>query len=158
MNQEFGYPDSKLMKFDSDIGQIRERLQELSRQIFSKKHRLEIAALVSAMEPPIWARQVAKTLDIGENQAASELHEFEQLGALQQFPSEFDRRKLYVVTPHWLWRAVREAQDSGIRELDPENGEALVAAYWTAMVDHAPRPVLADTGDHELGGNYGDFS
>ncbi len=76
---ELSYPTSKLMKFDSDIGQIRSHLQRLSRQIFSKKYRLEIAALVSAMEPPIWARQVAKALDIGENQAASELQEFERL-------------------------------------------------------------------------------
>lgn len=139
------------MKFDSDIGQIHSHLQRLSRQIFSKKYRLEIAALVSAMEPPIWARQVAKALDIGENQAASELQEFEQLGALQQFPSKFDRRKLYVVAPHWLWGAARAAQDSGIRELDPENGGALVAAYWTAMVDGTPRPVPANTRDRELG-------
>jgi|GEM_PF-7092806 len=144
------------MKFDTDIGQIRSHLQKLSRRIFSKKYRLEIAALVSAIEPPIWARQVAKTLDIGENQAASELYEFEQLGALQQFPSEFDRRKLYVVVPHWLWSAVREAQDCGIRELNPENGDALVAAYWTAMVDGGtPRPVLATAGDNGLGGKDG---
>jgi hypothetical protein len=144
------------MKFDSDIGQIREHLQELSRQIFSKKYRLEIAALVAALEPPIWARQVAKTLDIGENQAASELHEFEQLGALQQFPSEFDRRKLYVVVPHWLWRAVREALDSAVRELEPDEGDALVAAYWAAMVDGGePRPVPTNEGSSEFGGEDG---
>lgn len=142
------------MKFDSDIGRIRSHLQRLSRQIFSKKYRLEIAALASAMEPPIWARQVAKALDIGENQAASELQEFEQLGALQQFPSEFDRRKLYLVAPHWLWSAARAAQDRGIRELDPENGDALVAAYWTATVDGIPRPVPVNTGDRGDDDNF----
>jgi len=130
------------MNSDIDIGRIRAHLQDLSRRAFSKKYRLETAVLASALEAPIWARQVARALDIGENQAASELHEFEQLGALQRFPSEFDRRKLYVAVPHWLWRAVRDAHDQGIRELDPENGDALVAAYWAAMVEGGnPRPV-----------------
>ena len=121
-------------------------LQKLSRQIFSKKYRLETAALVSALEPPIWARQVAKGLDIGENQAASELAEFERLGALQQFPSEFDRRKLYVVVPHWLWRAARDALDEGIRAVDPDSGDELVAAYWAAMLESEPRPLPAPGG------------
>jgi len=128
-------------------------LQARSRRIFSKKYRLEIAGLVSAQEPPIWARQVAKTLDIGENQAASELAEFEHLGALQQFPSRYDRRKLYVAVPHWLWGAVREAVDEGIRLVDPDNGDALVSAYWFAVIDtEKPRPLPAgnelDSGGH----------
>lgn len=143
------------MKFDSDIGRIREHLQDLSRTIFSKKYRLETAALVSALEPPIWSRQVAKALDIGENQAASELHEFARLGALQQFPSEFDRRKLYVVVPHWFWVTARDALDHGIRTLDPEHGDALVAAYWAAMVDGEPRPILSGAGEGRLGGGDG---
>jgi hypothetical protein len=143
------------MNHEADIGQIRARLQNLSRQAFSKMYRLEVAALVSALEPPIWARQVAKGLDIGENQAASELAEFERLGALRRFPSEYDRRKLYVVVPHWLWTAARAALDEGIRAVDPDNGDELVAAYWAVMLESEPRPLPAAGGTGGMGEHIG---
>ena len=130
------------MKYETDIGRIRDRLQGESRRLFTKKYRLEIAALIAAEEPPIWARHLARRLDIGENQAASELAELEQLGALQLFPSDFDRRKLYVAVPHYIWGWTREAFDHAVRSLDPANGEALIASYWETVLGRAdPQPI-----------------
>lgn len=136
------------MKYEADIGRIRDKLQDESRRLFSKKYRLEIAALIAADEPPIWARQLARQLDIGENQAASELAEFERLGALQLFPSDFDRRKLYVVRPHYLWGFTRQALEHGIRAMDPQNGDDLVADYWAWVLDgSSPQPIPAGERD-----------
>jgi len=131
------------MKSDDRFGHVRERLGEVSKQHFSKKYRLEIAAVVAAQEAPIWARQLARTLEIGENQAASELAEFETMGALQRFPSEFDRRKLYQVVPHPLWRFARDVLEGAIREMDPEEGEAGISLYWAEVLDGVePQPIL----------------
>jgi len=136
------------MKHDADIGRIRDGLQAESRRLFSKKYRLEIAGLIAAEQPPIWARQIARRLDIGENQAASELSEFHQLGALQVFPSDFDRRKLYVTTPHYLWDFTRQALEHAIRALDPEVGEDLLGSYWAWALDgDTPQPIPAGEPD-----------
>ncbi|HKZ15155.1 MAG TPA: hypothetical protein VJL81_15060 [Solirubrobacterales bacterium] len=130
------------MKHDADIGRIRRKLQDESRRLFSKKYRLEVAALIAADDPPIWARHLARRLDIGENQAASELAEFEQLGALQRFPSDFDRRKLYVIRPHYLWAFSRQALEHAIHSLDPEDGEELLVSYWAWALDgDTPQPI-----------------
>jgi hypothetical protein len=133
------------MKHEAEIGRIRDQLQEESRRLFSKKYRLEIAAVIGAEEPPIWARQLARRLEIGENQAASELAEFEQLGALRIFPSDFDRRKLYVTAPHYLWGFTRQALEHAIHALDPEREGDLLVTYWAwALDDDTPRPITAD--------------
>lgn len=118
-------------------------LGDTSKQYFGKKYRLEIAAVAAAQEAPIWARQLARVLEIGENQAASELAEFEAMGALQRFPSEFDRRKLYQVVPHPLWRFVRDVLEGAIRARDLEEGEADIQLYWAGVLGRAdPQPIL----------------
>lgn len=133
------------MKHDEAIGRIRGDLEDFSKLLFSKKYRLELAALITAQEPPIWARQLARALEIGENQAASELTELEKLGALQRFPDDFDRRKLYVVSPHRLWSFARETLEARIREGHPEQqGDELISSYWAYMLDgNEPRPLHA---------------
>lgn len=143
MNQKLAILTSKLMKFDDRLGHIRETLGAVSKQHFSKKYRLEIAAVAAAQEAPIWARQLARGLEIGENQAASELAEFEAMGALQRFPLEFDRRKLYQVVPHPLWPFAREVLEDTIRAMNPEEGEADIRLYWAGVLDGAePQPIL----------------
>lgn len=127
------------MKHNNDLGQIREGLREVSRQVFGKQHRLEITALVTALEPPIWSRRLARALDIGENQAASEISSLASLGALQSFPSEHDRRKIFQPVPHPIWEFSRNLLVATIRDLKPENPEANLSLYWRSVLDR-PEP------------------
>jgi hypothetical protein len=123
------------MKLNDDLGQIREGLRDVSRRVFGKQHRLEIAAIVTAQEPPVWSRRLARSLEIGENQAASEIGNLASLGALQRFPAEHDRRKIYQPVPHPIWDFSRELFVVTIRDLDPENAEATLGLYWQWVLD-----------------------
>jgi hypothetical protein len=130
------------MNHDNDLGRIREDLRARSRQIFGKQHRLEITALISAQEPPIWSRRLARSLDIGENQAASEISSLAQIGALQRFPAEHDRRKVHQPVPHPIWEFSRRLLEDTIRALEPAAGDSNVALYWEAVLDQAdPQPI-----------------
>jgi hypothetical protein len=125
------------MNHDVELGRIREDLRSVSKQIFSKQHRLEVAAVASAQESPVWSKRLAKVLDLGENQVSSELGEFANLGMLQHLPVENDRRKMYQPLPHPLWDFVREVLERTIRMADPENGEQRVALYWMEILEGA---------------------
>jgi hypothetical protein len=127
------------MNHDNDLGWIREELRGMSRQVFGKQHRLEIIALISAQEPPVWSRRLARSLGIGENQAASEIANLAELGALQRFPAEHDRRKIHQPVPHPIWGFSRQLLEDTIRASRPEEGDANVALYWEAVLDH-PEP------------------
>lgn len=135
------------MESDLDIRQIRQDLRKTSRRLFGKMHRLETAAFISALEPPVWARQIARPLEIGENQAASELADFEVLGALQHFPDSFDRRKIYQVIPNPLWGFARKSLEETIRAGDPQSGEIRVAAYWASILGRSPSRPIAEVED-----------
>jgi hypothetical protein len=122
------------MNTDTGIGQVLGELEEISKDTFGKKYRLPIAALVSVQQSPVWARQVARALNTGENQAASELSEFEKLGALQQIPSSYDRRKVYQRVPaHPLWDFVRKTVDEAIQARDPGG----VEPFWAALAERS---------------------
>jgi hypothetical protein len=130
------------MNNDIDLGRIREDLRDASKQVFSKLYRLEIAAAISAQQPPLWSRRLARSLDLAENQVTAELAAFAALGALQHFPAEHDRRKIYQVLPHPLWGFVRELLEETIRAGQPEHGEERVRAYWADVLgDDEPLPV-----------------
>ncbi|HWM64724.1 MAG TPA: hypothetical protein VNP96_12140 [Solirubrobacterales bacterium] len=130
------------MNHANDIGQIQENLRAVSKQVFSKQYRLEIAAVCSAQEPPTWSRRLATTLGIAENQVASEIGSFARLGALQRFPAEHDRRKVYQVVPHPLWGFARELLEDTIRATELARAEDSVARYWAAILgEAAPWPV-----------------
>lgn len=130
------------MKHSDDLGQIREGLRDVSRQVFGKQYRLEVAALAAAQEPPVWSRRLARSLGIGENQAASEIGSLAMLGALQRFPAEHDRRKIYQPMPHPIWVFSRELLVATIHELAPEDAEDVLARYWQSVVgEGGPEPI-----------------
>jgi hypothetical protein len=126
----------KFMNNDQYLGRIREDLRGVSRQAFGKLHRLETVAVTGALEPPIWSRRLAKSLDIGENQVASELVNLMDLGALQRFPAEHDRRKIYQPLPHPIWVFARQLLEETVRRAAPEEEDGdPVARYWSAVLD-----------------------
>lgn len=130
------------MKHISDLGQIREGLREVSRQTFGKQYRLEVTALVAAQEPPIWSRRLARSLEIGDNQAAAELASLEALGALQRFPAKHDRRKIFQPVSHPIWGFARELLVTTIRDLAQENGEESLHLYWQSVLGSSvPEPI-----------------
>jgi hypothetical protein len=129
------------MNNDLDLGRIREDLRGVSKELFSKQHRLEVVAAVGALDPPVWSRRLAGALGIGENQAAAEIASLVQLGALQRFPAEYDRRKIYQPVPHPIWGFCRATLEETIREA--YGGEqGAVGRYWEAVLERpAPAPL-----------------
>lgn len=121
------------MKFDSGIGRVRVILTPLSRILFGKQYSLEIAFAVGGLESPIWSRRLASLLDLPENQVAAELGRLLSIRALDSFPSEHDRRKLYVVVPNPIWRYTRECAEGEIHRAEAVGGRDLIAAYWAAI-------------------------
>lgn len=136
------------MNSNNDLGQIREDLRAVSRRIFGKQHRLEITALISAQEPPIWSRRLAQSLKIGENQAASEITNLAQFGALQRFPAQHDRRKIYQPVPHPIWGFSRQLLEDTIRAFRVEDGDENIAGYWEAVLDQ-PGPIPIPEADDQ---------
>jgi hypothetical protein len=131
------------MNSGDDIGRIKKQLQDLSKSVFGKQYRLQIAAAMTAQEPPIWSRRLSGTLRIAENQVAAEIAAFAELGALQLFPNEYDRRKLYQLTRHPIWGFSRTLLETTIQSMFPEAGEDKVAEYWAVVLDGAePLPLL----------------
>lgn len=126
------------MEDGSNLGRIREDLRGASRLAFGKKHRLEAIAVAGAQQPPIWSRRLARSLDIGENQAANELANLVQMGALQSFPVEHDRRKIFQAVPHPIWGFARELLEESISASHPDNPAGSVAAYWATVLDGSP--------------------
>ena len=126
----------------NDLGRIREDLRGVSKEIFGKLYRLEIVAVACAQEPPIWSRRLARSLALPENQVASELVNFAGFGALQRFPSDHDRRKIYQVVRHPIWGFGRVLLEETIRAAEPEAGDERVAGFWEVVLDGAePVPV-----------------
>jgi len=123
------------MNDDLDLRQIREDLRAVSKGAFSKTYRLEIVAVVAAQEPPIWARRVAQALQIPENIVSSELSAYAEMGALQHFPLEHDRRKVYQLSPHPIWQFGRDLVGRTIHERHSENAEEFLVAFWSALLD-----------------------
>jgi hypothetical protein len=139
---KFEYHASKFMKHNNDLGQIREGLREVSRRTFGKQHRLEVAAAATAQEPPIWSRRLARSLGIGDNQAAAELASLEALGALQRFPAEHDRRKIFQPVSHPIWGFARELLVTTIRDLAPGDAEESLHLYWQSVLGNpVPEPI-----------------
>jgi hypothetical protein len=124
-----------------DIGPINENLRAVSKQMFGKLYRLEIAAVAAAEEPPTWSRRLANRLRLPENQVATELGNFVEIGALQRFPAEHDRRKIYQAVSHPIWRFSHDLLEKTIRDTSPDgDGDKEVSEYWTAVLDgEAPR-------------------
>lgn len=130
------------MNSDTEIGRIREDLRAVSKTVFSKLYRLEIAGAISAQEPPIWSRRLSGTLGLAENQVASEIGVYAALGALQRFPNEYDRRKIYQLVQHPFWTFSRTLLENTIRASFPETGDEKIAEYWAAVLDGAePLPL-----------------
>jgi hypothetical protein len=123
------------MDNDDILGQIREDLRGVSRKVFGKQYRLEVAAAASAIDPPIWSRRLSKLLDIAENQVAMEIVSFAELGALQRFPAEHDRRKIYQAVPHPLWPFARQLLERAILSVNPEDGEVKLTKFWASLLD-----------------------
>lgn len=128
------------MKYDVDLGRIREDLRGVSKRVFSKQHRLEAVALIGAQNPPIWSRRLARALGIGENQAASEIANLAGIGALQRFPAEHDRRKIYQPVPHAIWAFSRELLEDTIAASYPDDVAEASSKYWQSVLD---QPELA---------------
>lgn len=130
------------MKHDADIGWIREALMGASRLAFGKQYRLEIAAVVRVVDPPIWSRRLAKALDIPENQVASELGHFVEMEALQRFPAPHDRRKLYQLLPHPLWSYASDLFELTVHSARPDDGVEQLTWYWDSLLERvASEPV-----------------
>jgi hypothetical protein len=130
------------MNNDHSLRQVREDLREVSKRVFSKTYRLEIVAVVAAQEPPIWARRVAQILQIPENIVSGELSAYAEMGALQHFPLEHDRRKVYQLSPHPIWQFGRDLVERAIYERASESAEELFLAFWSSLLDSSePRPI-----------------
>lgn len=132
---DFSYCASKSMNNDAHIGQTRECLTPASRMAFGKQHRLEIAAVITAIGPPVWSRQLAETLGIADNQVAADLRHFSKWRALEPFPAPHDRRKLYVAVPHPVWRYARELFERAVMESFPDDGRERIDGYWRRILD-----------------------
>lgn len=130
------------MNYDANIGQTRECLMPASRMAFGKQHRLEIAAVLTAMGPPVWSRQLAETLGIPDNQVAADLNHFAKWEALELFPAPHDRRKLFVAVPHPVWPYARELFERAVMRAFPGDGSERIDDYWRSILgDGVPAPV-----------------
>lgn len=130
------------MNIDVDVGPIQTQVRSRSKDVFGKLYRLEVIAAVGASEDPIWSRRIAQLLQLAENQVSGELKVLADLGALQAFPSQHDRRKLYQRVPHPIWAFVRSLIEHTIVELYPEEPRQAIAAYWfQALAIAEPQPV-----------------
>lgn len=135
------------MKHDAGIGRIRPPLIETSKRLFGRQYRLEIGTIAGLLEPPIWSRRLSQLLDIPENQVASELSVFADLGALQRQPlSEFDRRKTYERLPHPFWDFCRRELERTIKVKYQGEAEGLLHLYWTELVGEPPSGAPAKDG------------
>jgi hypothetical protein len=112
------------MQSPVDRREIREALKGVSRRLYGRQFRLEVAAAIDELPPPVWSRKVARALDIPENQVAREFRDFAALGAIQAFPLEHDRRKTYSVVDHPLWDSSRALFERTIHELRPADADA----------------------------------
>jgi hypothetical protein len=111
--------------------------------MFGRQHRLEVAAVVGAQAPPIWARNIAQLTQIPENQVGSELATFELLGALQPFPAELDRRKIYQKVPHPLWALARQMLEGTIYRLSRQGSDVAIEEYWREILgSESPESLL----------------
>ncbi|HVD38489.1 MAG TPA: hypothetical protein VNC15_06630 [Solirubrobacterales bacterium] len=130
------------MNIDVDVGPIRARVRERSKQVFGKRYRLEVFAAVGAGEDPIWSRRIAQSLQLAENQVSGEIQLLASLGALQEFPAPHDRRKLYQRVSHPVWGFARDLVEHTIAEIYPEEPRQASTAYWFQVMAIAePRPV-----------------
>jgi hypothetical protein len=126
------------MKYESDIGRVRQHLSSVSRLEFGRQYRLEVALVVGALEDPIWSRRLSQILGLPENQVASELSRLLEAGALTPFPEAHDRRKLFQVARHPIWAFARDLSEKTIREAE---GEEAMSAYWQEVCEGAPREI-----------------
>ncbi|HET8955930.1 MAG TPA: hypothetical protein VFN18_09765 [Solirubrobacterales bacterium] len=127
------------MKYESGIGHVRPLLAPVSRLIFGKQYRLEVAAAASALDDPIWSRRLAQLLGLAENQVAGELGRLVEIGALTEFPEAHDRRKLYQLASHPIWPFVRDLAEKTIRDAV---GEGAIEDFWTEICGGAPRAIV----------------
>jgi hypothetical protein len=128
---------SKPMDDGAKLGRIREDLRAVSKEVFGKQYRLEIAAAISALEPPIWSRQIAQILGLAENQVASEVSSYARIGALQRFPIEHDRRKIYQPVPHPFWIFSRQLLEETIGRNASGAADEAINRYWASILDEA---------------------
>lgn len=134
------------MNIDIDVEPIRTRVRKRSKQVFGKRYRLEVIAAIGASEDPIWSRRIAESLRLAENQVSSEIQLLASLGALQEFPAEHDRRKLYQRVPHPIWVFARDLVEHIVAEIYPGEPRQASAAYWFQVMAIAePRPVPSET-------------
>ncbi|HEX3040529.1 MAG TPA: hypothetical protein VHP56_00360 [Solirubrobacterales bacterium] len=130
------------MNIDVAVGPIQTRVRSHSKAIFGKRYRLEVIAAAGASEDPIWSRRLAELLHLPENQVSGELQNLANLGALQSFPAQHDRRKLFQCVPHPIWGFARELVEHTIAELYPGEPRQASAAYWFQVMAIAePQPV-----------------
>ena len=123
------------MNHEASIGRIRPPLIEASKLLFGRQYRLEVGAVAALLEPPIWSRKLSQLLGIPENQVASELAVFTELGALQRQPlSDFDRRKTYERLSHPLWDFCRRELKRTIKEKYQDDAEELLHGYWIEVL------------------------
>jgi hypothetical protein len=124
------------------IGQTLKLLEDVSKRHFGRKCRMPVAAAVAVTDSPVWARQVARAVEIGENQAAAELKELVGIGALQLVPSSFDRRVVYQRVAHHFWDFVRATVDETIEARNLPGGPGRFWAELSSRLapDRLPEP------------------
>lgn len=126
------------MNYDSGTRRVREILRPQSKLDFGKLNRLEVAFVVSALDPPIWSRQIGQLLGLPDNQIAAELSWLLETRALVELPSQHDRRRVYQAIGHPIWAYVREIAETRISESEDEH---FLARYWEEICDGRPRAV-----------------
>jgi hypothetical protein len=137
------YFEVKFMNTDTDLGRYLIDLEAVSKRRFGRKCHLLVAAVILSRDSPVWARQVARTIDIGENQAASELSEFTEMRALQLVPSDYDRRKIYQRVSHHFWDHARATVDETIEARTPGGA----ADFWATLARRSvPKQSLEEDG------------
>jgi hypothetical protein len=118
---------------------MRDTVRELSKSLLGAQFRAEVAAYIGTAEPPFWARDMAKRLDIPENKVAAELSRFCERNLLAAMSgSDWDRRTLYERAPrsesYWAAGAEllrRAAVDEALRV--GVAGEVALAGYSAAV-------------------------
>lgn len=132
------------MNSDTSIGQILVELEVYSKRHLGRKCRLPVAAVIASSDvhSAFWARQVAHAVDIGENQAAAELSEFETLGALEAVPSTYDRRRVYQKVEHHFWDFARATVEEVVEARHPGGS----ADFWATLSSRSDPERLRENG------------
>jgi len=92
--------------------EVRDALRQVSKSLLGNRLRLEVgAAIAESQDGLLYGREVARLLDVADNQALSELRHFTAAGLVDELPMLADQKRRYFrrrysedssLWPRWL--------------------------------------------------------